>query len=667
MGVLGLKSYIEKNKEALKIYHFKNSKLIIDGSSLYHSLYFNFHLDQVHGGEYESFEKLVNRFFTNLKVCNIQPYVVLDGGNDTTMKKSDTLLTRAEDRIKRAHALSTGHSGEVLPILTNCVFKQVLHKLKVPFVQCLAEADWEVAALANDWKCPVLSNDSDFYIFNISAGFLPISHFQWKEVPESGKKFITAKLFNVKNLCALFNCLNKDLLPLFATILGNDYTKLDKGLFPDFSTCARSSVATRSAVRINGLLMWLSHFPDQKAAIKTLVGMVNTEHSTTVRITLDQGVKEYRLRASSIARFFTTGDIQPSIQGPLQNLPGWMLKPLAEGKLNAIIINTLTLQQVRLTFPVENSQLPSSNQTSRPIRQVVYGLLLGTGGPGCYEVEEYDRQDLKLTSSRVPAILPRCAATHLHLDTLWEAPRHLHLQVLLDTLQVSQQPDSLCVPVNLQLAAYVTCYWLKHAQPEPKAELYWALLVGLVYGELSREPKRAKGIDTSVMALTNHKQDESDKKLARTHHLFTVVSCLFFWLHRLYNGPLVHEAARRMKSNNNPESLLADAPYPLKLFRQLRAAVERELGDDLARKMRMGTGAGHARELLSTNKDSDLSRMFEQLMHEEEDSDDQSEGKAGNHDQIYKYTYNIRTRHKKKSRTCARDPKSKKHDRVCFD
>lgn len=34
-------------------------------------------------------------------------------------------------------------------------------------MQCPFEADREIACLALQWNCPVLTNDSDFYIFDL--------------------------------------------------------------------------------------------------------------------------------------------------------------------------------------------------------------------------------------------------------------------------------------------------------------------------------------------------------------------------------------------------------------------------------------------------------------------------------------------------------------------
>lgn len=86
---------------------------------------------------------------------------------DPSEKKFSTIRQRLQHKIKEADSLSQGRNGCVLPILTRRVFIQVLIQRGIPLVQCLFEADNEIACLAHQWNCPVLSNDSDFYIFDL--------------------------------------------------------------------------------------------------------------------------------------------------------------------------------------------------------------------------------------------------------------------------------------------------------------------------------------------------------------------------------------------------------------------------------------------------------------------------------------------------------------------
>ncbi|XP_017308370.1 protein asteroid homolog 1 isoform X2 [Ictalurus punctatus] len=682
MGVRGLHGYIESNSDFLKTSFFRESKLVIDGCNLYYLLYFKSHLDQAHGGDYEDFEKIVTLFFKNLRLCDIEPYVVLDGGTDVSDKKFDTLKTRRQDKITKADALSRGHSGDVLPILTTNVFKQILQKLGIPFIQCLAEADWEAAALANEWACPVLSNDSDFYIFGNRGGFLPLNHFQWTEVRlmrKGKKKFIPAKSYHVRNVCTAFNSMNKYNLQLFATILGNDYTKLDKSAFPNFS---KFSTRPGGIAQIDGLLVWLSRFPNPKEAIAGLLSPLGKNiKSASIRKSIYQGMAEYRLNPSSIAQFFISGEPQIKLPGPLQNLPDWSLKPLAEGKLASSVIDVLTLQRLMMNIQVEDFGLSSSSETSRPIRQVMYGVLLCTrwkkvgkrstssGENQQYYVEEYDRQEITLSSTMVPAVLLTRVVTHLHLDSLWEAPENVRLQVLLDALCVSPVFNSRIIPENLQLAVYVTGFWLNHAQPEPTAEMFWALLIGLVYGHLCREHRTVIEADT-VISRFKKLQERTGQKfldLELAHAYCQWQSCLkdSFNLNQLlnhpvpepelawlYRGSLVHTVAQELMKGVEPESLLTGASISVDLYRNLQAAVERELDDDFI--VRMRTRAGPRARRVWNDPADEMSKMFKHLMADEDDDDDG--------DNIFEETCSVRTRHVSRART--EDPRAKKYELV---
>lgn len=80
MGVHGLTTFVEGNRHFLQDVKFRDSRLVIDGCSLYFRLYFNHGLDQQHGGDYDAFSFLLIQFLSALETCKIQPYVVLDGG-----------------------------------------------------------------------------------------------------------------------------------------------------------------------------------------------------------------------------------------------------------------------------------------------------------------------------------------------------------------------------------------------------------------------------------------------------------------------------------------------------------------------------------------------------------------------------------------------------------
>lgn len=268
-------------------------------------------LDQNHGGEYAAYESLIERFITALRTCEVDPYVVLDGGSDHTDKKLETVTQRAEQRIERAHrAAKDGGKENILPIMTKWVFRQTLTRLKVPVAQCFGEADREIAALADKWQCPVLSNDSDFYIFNLSAGLLPISYFQWQDVNGNGSKsYIPCKRYYTSSFCIYFE-IQRQLLPTFAALAGNDYVKLQKFIWSQFAP-----VASKPQSRLEGLLCWLKDFEEPEDALKAAVELMggksrkNKENMKKMLQSLSVGMEEYKLPRSSLMEFFIHGVI----------------------------------------------------------------------------------------------------------------------------------------------------------------------------------------------------------------------------------------------------------------------------------------------------------------------------------------------------------------------
>ena len=101
-----------------------------------------------------------------------------------------------------------------------------------------SEADQEIAHQANLLDCPVISSDSDFFIYDLKQGYIPLKHLDWR----SGS--IKARLFKSEKLSRHLK-IPKDLLPPLASLLGNDYISFEvlspfyralRGLIPNRNT-----------------------------------------------------------------------------------------------------------------------------------------------------------------------------------------------------------------------------------------------------------------------------------------------------------------------------------------------------------------------------------------------------------------------------------------------
>ncbi|KAF5908102.1 protein asteroid 1, partial [Clarias magur] len=520
MGVHGLTSYMEGNRENFTDMKLRNTRLVIDGCSLYFRLYFTSGLDQIRGGDYDTFAKVVQRFFSALSSCSVSPFVVLDGGMDETDKKLRTLCERAQSKIQDAHSLSQGSNGSVLPLLTRDVFRQVLDELGVPLVQCVSEADFEIASLAHQWQCPVLSNDSDFYIFDLSGGYLPMTSFQWENVcGKAGEHYIPARRYTVSRFCSFFNNFNKQLLPLFAVIIGNDYT--DPKITETFFSRVELPIVPRlrgsvSSTRIYGFFFWLLASDSLEEALEDVLQILGGRQTGKFRNQIIAGMQDYQLPPTSVlAQFFSSGHHGMKFPLALMTQPRWLLKQITSGALPPLVLDVLVLRRVFLMAQVENSCLPCSHEASLNIRKTIYGLLLlknvAQGNAGCGQrgrgrgrggvrrgglteqaqglcapcfVEEYGRFQLNFRRTLVEVQLP-VHHLPLNLDTLDQVPIPLRRSVLLGTLGVMEhvlQP----VDPHLHLPVCVTHFWMRSSTRKPSRPLLQSVLLGLVYGDLCR-------------------------------------------------------------------------------------------------------------------------------------------------------------------------------------
>ncbi|XP_061738770.1 protein asteroid homolog 1-like [Nerophis ophidion] len=655
MGVHGLTTFVEGNRLFLLDVRFRDSRLVIDGSSLYFNLYLKHGLDRQHGGDYDAFACVLCQFLSALEASNIQPYVVLDGGTDPSYKKMDTLQQRLQSKIKEAEHMSQGRNGSVLPILTREVFIQVLRHRGVPLVQCPAEADWEIACLAHQWKCPVLSNDSDFFIFDLPGGYMPLNFFQWTNLSgKASQRYIPARCYNTSVLCRCYGGLSADLLPLCAVLSGNDYaTPRDADALLALihaSVLGRNGGRGKSKAppsRIDVLLRWLASFASSAEALAEVSRLMGAGGLSSQ---LQAGMQEYHVRPQSpLAGWFAQHEAAPG--GQKSPLPERLLHAAAQGLLAPLVVDAVVTRRVLLNPQVENSKQPSSHCSARAIRQAIYGILLLRGGSvpggkgpgrvlptpkeGCdidqahgppthlssapVFVEELDRLNLGLKKNRVQALLLN---SHLHLDTLTQQPAKVRLNVLYEVLRVNQSVVA-NVPPHLRLAVAVTSFWLQEAVPKPSQPQIQALILGMVYGELvsidqngathhqQSVPQLNWSAERAVLGCLDQHRVKSSRQgmpVAAAHSFSQWQACMWsaaclnqllllplpeLRLAYLFSGTMAHGLLGYLKAGGAAEVLLPESSFSGHLYTTLLHGV-RNCGSK-ARAPSAGPGRGRGR------------------------------------------------------------------------
>lgn len=262
MGVRGLTTYIERNKnEYLKRHYLRDTYLVIDGNSLCAQLYQHYSkCNDVFGGDYDKFAKCIETFFSLLQQCNVTPIVIFDGGYER--KKIKTCKSRLQNKLKLIQNINPISLGgcTIFPLFLREAFKDTLIKLNILLMRCDFEADLEIACAAKQLCCPVLSYDSDFYIFD--ALYIPFPTLDFhvtKMIDRNGSKYaISCSIYNIE-IFLQHHHMQKDCLPLMATLLGNDYVK--RSMFTKFYNHLKlpKSNGTRSYQyrTIMGLITWL--------------------------------------------------------------------------------------------------------------------------------------------------------------------------------------------------------------------------------------------------------------------------------------------------------------------------------------------------------------------------------------------------------------------------
>ncbi|XP_053324125.1 protein asteroid homolog 1 [Spea bombifrons] len=618
MGIQGLMSYVGSNHCFLNDLRLRNTKIIIDGNNLYHKLYLDSGLEQVHGGSYDTFAELVHKFFESLTLCNIHAYVVLDGGCDISDKKLATQKQRARDKIKMAQSLSIGEGGSLLPLMVRDVFLQVLKKLQIPFVQCFAEADQEIVELANVWNCPILTFDSDFCIFDIKAGYCPLSYFQWKNIVTSKDNkecYVPARCFSARQFCSYFNNMNISLLPFFAVLTGNDYINLPalETFFSRVTLPIGSSFhGGRKHMRIHGLLNWLSTFATVEEAMENVVKYLRAQDRHSVRELLCSAMEEYNLSGVSNLEYFFRDSSYISLTAVQLNLPDWVRSALARGQIAPLLSDALVLKRTFLHVQVEDVKRPSAHLISQPIRQVLYGLLLNmyhdsqhknqTDRTNKMFVVEFDRLETSLRKNNVEAIISSSNFSEdLSLQSLPELSLGTRVKLLLDTLGVRLNFLE-SVPPAHRLTVAVTCFWVRNANPKVRLHHLRALVMGIICGEAGKMLNTPELVEEGIGLVY-----EQVRKLKQEHvygrkpnkddlHIFCQWQCCFQSglyfnqllnsplqepdVTRIYNGPLVHQLTQKLKSSSSTEDLFKPSLILETLYQDFIQAVISSLPPD---------------------------------------------------------------------------------------
>ncbi len=224
MGIKLLTSYIDGSESSYKWGKVRAEQLkgiVIDGRSFLYAFSKNEKISWTDGGRYWMLEKNLKEFFDSVKKID-DVIVVMDGFDHNRTDKKEQRIKNHSQKYETIAKTLLDKSPEKkdllcpsLPVLSFKVFLMVMEKLGVPVHFAEGEGDPDTVAIANCYDYPVLASDSDYYMYDIKAGYIPFNRFNWR-APS-----IKAEVYKLCDFNSQFG-LSLQLSRMIPAVLGND-------------------------------------------------------------------------------------------------------------------------------------------------------------------------------------------------------------------------------------------------------------------------------------------------------------------------------------------------------------------------------------------------------------------------------------------------------------
>ena len=385
MGIKGLTGFISEyfdQWQSLTLVEATSScggKLIVDGNSLGWGLlkWEGFcKVDCSYGGPLLQFKEAVEHVFGLFKEEGISPIVVMDGV-DYDGKKFAVQLARRQQRI---HPISNFREPMFL-VLFREVFTATLGRLNVPLYVADGDADETIAKLANHYSYPVLSHDSDYFIFNLSKGYIPLDKLDLNTKP------IQVKVYCRTAFSEQFGFKDTSLCYAIPVIFGNDFLPKSQpwkesverlcGVVVDDNVFIREGVKMVCEFLAEKYISFEEYKTVKCKEKEKAEACIKVQELYSVRETLN--IEYLKDPSSSVLRHHSGSE-----------LPGWLLDSYRNGFIPPYIIQATVCKRTILPVMIDDIESETSTLPSKQIRQCLYALL------DCNEVTEYVRVGEKL-------------------------------------------------------------------------------------------------------------------------------------------------------------------------------------------------------------------------------------------------------------------------------
>ena len=295
--------------------------------------------------------------------------------------------------------------------------------------------------------------------------------------------------------------ISRELLPLVASVLGNDFVSDDvrQILCKDLEINRHFSVGNILS-KTTSLLKTNSKLED---ALRTVLGRVsNQDRRKRVQKALERSIESYKDCGTVLATYFETGEVT-SKHGSHATRETWVLEKIRQGLFPRICMEVLAVGRKFLQPQVEDfTKQPAADHCSLGLRRFLYGFL------GNRTVEEYYRNNLELAQRTVQSADHEVRSTGhpLTLATIPFLDEGERLDVVLSILE-SNIREIRDLPPEDQLFTASVRYWVTHAKPQVRNYHLRALLlcyVTLAKGEHNHDAANGPDKDKFDLAAQHN-------------------------------------------------------------------------------------------------------------------------------------------------------------------
>lgn len=520
MGIQGLLRLINENKEAFCTEpRCLRGELVVDGYGVLHMLYEVHNLDWANGGCYAQQHKITVDYFEALVRAGVKPIVVVDGGgcavqhNDTVYRRKKDIKNLPDQLVMHHEKLQKLQASHIVPIMAREVFISSLREKNIDVYVADGKATKTIVCLANYYRCPILTNTTNYCVCDVAGGVVFFEHLDIKTCKSN--------IYEQTRLVEFCKLRNPDLVYAIVAIVGDG----SDTSVPYFyhGRIKRQIEGHIMGTDLRGRSKFLNvadflrvkkfpSFGDFKSSLRSL------NFGRQWESLLENCQKAEKVYNYSSANKLSTDELNVSTTIKCSqpcDLPISVLQSYRSGTFPVLIINAITLGECVLEQVVGDQQQPPPSMLGLPVRQLMYGLassLMKEEDQAA--IKEFHRSINGSLVYEAHNVTPTCKCKELSITNLSSLDEKSRTEMAVQAIcEVLECPEDIVQTLDnetdksLIIAAMVTHFWAKHLiQKEPMPypnQLIKALVVNFFFNLSDPEAHRQSVIDDSKFSDPN--------------------------------------------------------------------------------------------------------------------------------------------------------------------